>query len=49
MMGQLRNGAFNWWIAHFKELRDNGLYCDTNGVHVECLLFCYMAVIEEEL
>lgn len=47
--GQLRKGACDWWIEHFKELRDNGLYCDTNDVHVECLLFCYMAIIEEEL
>jgi len=46
---QLRRGASDWWITHFKDLRDRGLYCDANGVHVECLMFCYMAVIHEEL
>ena len=47
--GQLRKAASDWWMAHFKDLRDNGLYCDTNDVHVECLLFCYMEIIEKEL
>ncbi len=47
--GQLRKGASDWWIRHFKDLRDRGLYCDANVVHVECLLFCYMAVLREEL
>lgn len=47
--GQLRRGASDWWITHFKDLRDRGLYCDANAVHVECLLFCYMTLICEEL
>lgn len=45
----LRRGGADWWIRHFKDLRDSGLYCDTNVVHVECLLFCYMALIHDEL
>lgn len=44
----LRKGASDWWIEHFKDLRVRGLYCDANDVHVECL-FCYMAVLREEL
>ena len=47
--GQLRKGACDWWITHFKDLRDRGLYCDANDVHVECLLFCYMPIIKKEL
>ena len=47
--GQLRKGLSDWWISHFKDLRERGLYCDANVVHVECLQFCYMSVIEEEL
>ena len=47
--GQLRRGAADWWITHFKDLRDRRLYCDANAVHVECLLFCYMALIHDEL
>ena len=47
--GQLRRGASDWWISHFKDLRDTGLYSDTNVVHVECLIFCYMNIIRDEL
>ena len=32
---QLRRGCTNWWMGHFKELRENGLYCDLNPVQVE--------------
>lgn len=46
---QLRQGCADWWIKHFKDLRESGLYCDANVVHVECLRFCYMPVIRSEL
>lgn len=36
-------------MQHFKELRESGRYCDSNVVHVECLRFCYMGVIRDEL
>ena len=47
--GQLRKGCTDWWISHFKDLRDKGLYCDSNIVHSECLQFCYMGLIRDEL
>lgn len=47
MVGQLRRGASDWWITHFKDLRDRGLCCDASAVHVESLLFCYMEIIRE--
>ena len=46
---QLRTTCANWWMEHFKELRESGLYCDSNPVHVECLRFCYMDLIRDEL
>ena len=46
---QLRRGCTNWWIEHFKELQESGRYCDSNVVHVECLRFCYMDVLRNEL
>ena len=46
---QLRRGCTNWWIEHFKELQESGCYCDSNVVHVECLRFCYMDAIRDEL
>jgi len=46
---QLRRGCSNWWMQHFKELRDSGLYCDSDPIHIDCLRFCYMDLIREEL
>ena len=45
----LRKNCTEWWISHFKDLRDLGLYCDANVLHVECLKFCYMRVLRDEL
>ena len=47
--GQLRRGCAGWWIAYFKDMRDNGLYCDSNVIHVECLHFCYISILQDEL
>lgn len=46
---QLRRGLTDWWIVYFKELRESGLYCDVNPIHVECLKFCYMDLIRDSL
>lgn len=46
---QLRKSCTEWWINHLKDLRDRGVYCDGNILHVECLKFCYMPVIRSEL
>ena len=45
----LRKSCTDWWISHFKDLRDFGSYSDHNILHVECLKFCYMPVIRNEL
>ena len=47
--GQLRRGCMDWWINYFKDLRDNGLYCDSDIFHTECLRFCFMPILKEEL
>jgi hypothetical protein len=46
---QLRRGLTDWWIQYFKELRQSGLYCDTNIIHRECLTFCFMDLIRSNL
>lgn len=46
---QLRKGCTEWWINYFKDLRDSGLYCDSDIINVQCLKFCYMPVIRNEL
>lgn len=47
--GQLRKSCAQWWMDHFKSLRITGLYCDANIIHQECLKFCYMPIIRQEL
>lgn len=47
--GQLRKGCADWWITYFKDMRDRGLYCDSNIIHVQCLRFCYMSILQDEL
>ena len=45
----LRNNDTDWWINFFKELRDVGLYCDDNPLHVECLRFRFIPLLQKEL
>lgn len=47
--GQLRKGCTDWWITYFKDMRDSGHYCDSDGIHVQCLRFCYMSILQDEL
>lgn len=44
----LRKQCSDWWIRHFKDLRDVGLFSD-DIVHSECLKFCYMDLLQTEL
>ena len=46
---KLRQGGGGWWINFFKDLRDSGTYRDHCPVHRECLKFCFMPVIRQEL
>ncbi|XP_078360565.1 uncharacterized protein LOC144644881 [Oculina patagonica] len=44
----LRKNDTDWWINFFKDMRDVGLFCDDNPLHVECLRFCFTPVIQED-
>ena len=45
----LRKGCSGWWIRHFKDMRDSGIYSEDDVIHRECLKFCFMGVLREEL
>ena len=47
--GMLRKSCIDWWICFFKDMRDIGLFCDGDELQVECLKFCCMGVIQDEL
>ncbi|CAD6218629.1 GSCOCG00013010001-RA-CDS, partial [Cotesia congregata] len=42
-------GLKNFWIAFFKDMRDQNLYQDSNTIHVECLRYCFGPLITAEL
>ena len=46
---QLRRCNADWWIKYFKDLRDAGIYCDADIIQEQCLKFCYMKIIQNEL
>ena len=37
------------WMNLFKDMRDEGLYDDSNVFHVECLVFYFYGIIQDEL
>ena len=45
----LRRGCTDWWIKYMKDLRDRGIYDDSDNIQVECLKFCYCDLIQKEL
>ena len=47
--GILRKSCSDWWINYFKDMRNSGLYDDSDHLHVECLKFGYYPVLKEEL
>ena len=45
----LRKTNSDWWIKYFKDLRDSGLYDNSDPIQVQCLKFCFMPIIRSEL
>ena len=45
----LRKSNTDWWMRFFKDLSDLGHFDNSNIIHVECLRFCFMGLIREEL
>lgn len=45
----LRRQAADWWITFFKDLRDANLFNDGDLLHVDCLRYCFMDLLQEEL
>ena len=46
---QLRRSCADWWISYFKDLEYRGLFCNEDIIHVECLQFCFMSILQNEL
>ena len=38
-----------WWKEFFKDMRNDGIFCDEDYIQVECLKFCFMNILRDEL
>lgn len=47
--GILGKDCTRWWIDFFKDTRSCGLYHDDDCIEVECLKFCFMPMLRDEL
>lgn len=45
----LRRQNADWWINFFKDLRQSNLFNDADPLHVECIRYCFMDVLQKEL
>ncbi|XP_060555726.1 uncharacterized protein LOC132716460 [Ruditapes philippinarum] len=45
----LRRQGIHWWINKLKDLRDTGKFNALNPIHIECVRFCLMDVLQAEL
>ena len=47
--GILRRQGVQWWMCFFKDMQDLNVLDTTNALHVECLRYCFMHVLQAEL
>lgn len=45
----LRKSRATWWINFFKDMVDEGYFDPGLRYHLECIRFCFMAIIQKEL
>ena len=46
---QLRRMVTHFWINFFKDMRDAGVFDNSDPVHVECMRFCFTPVLQADL
>ena len=47
--GILRKQGNQWWSCYFKDMQDMNIFDETNVLHVDCLWYYFMRVIQAEL
>ena len=46
---QLRRHKANWWMNFFKDMTTEGLFDSSNEVHLQCIRFCFLPILQKEL
>ena len=49
LLSQFLKDGPGWWISFFKDLSDIGLFNSSDPVHVDCIRFCFMQILRNEL
>ncbi|XP_033736342.1 uncharacterized protein LOC117324540 [Pecten maximus] len=49
LWGTLRTTFTDFWRNKFQDMRDSGMLDTTNPLHIECIRFCYLPIIQEQL
>ncbi|XP_072038411.1 uncharacterized protein [Amphiura filiformis] len=47
--GTFRKGGIQFWMDLFKDMEDENLYSKGDELHRECLCFCFMGILQQEL
>ena len=46
---QLRRMLVHFWINFFRDMRDRGIFDNTNVIHIESVRFCFTSLLQNEL
>ena len=46
---QLRRMVTHYWINFFRDMRDRGVFDNSDPVHVECIRFCFTRILQADL
>jgi len=49
LWGSLCPNFTEFWRSYFKDMRDSGLFNDTDPLHIECIRFCFFPIIQKHL
>jgi hypothetical protein len=47
--GILNRAVIFYWRSLFRDMRDEGILCNADPIHLECVRFCFMRVIQDSL
>ena len=45
----LKQSCTSWWIDFFKDMRDQGIFSDHDPIHIDCMRFCFINTVQQEL
>lgn len=47
--GTLKTNFTHYWRNHFRDLQDTGVLDVSSPIHIECVRFCYISIVQHQL